>query len=123
MGEDSGLSVYRSVYGAHAHLVDLADSAVGHRPGGVQFPDLDDLFVAQCFGSATNVPSGFGSPESCLGSLDDAFSFVLGECAGKIEEHAALCGGAVQLFSQASEAYVVLRELVDELYEVFEVTT
>ena len=89
----------------------------------MQFPDLDDLFVTQCLGSATNVPSGFGSPESCLGAFDDAFSFVLGERAGEIQKHAALRCSAVQPFGQASEAYVALRELVNELYEVFEVTT
>lgn len=120
MGEDSDLSVYRSVDGAHTHLVDLRDPLVGHRSGCVQSLDLHDLIIRQCFGSAANVPSGFGRLQSCFGSLDDSLSLVLGERAGKIQEHTSLCGGAVQLLGQASESHSLFGELVDESYEMFE---
>lgn len=121
MGEDSGLKAYSAVNGAHAHLVDLGDSPVGHRSGVMQSPDLDDLLVAQCFGSASHMPPRFGRLQSRFGAFDDSLAFVLGEGAGKIEEHPSLRGGAVQLLGEASESYVVLGELVDEAYEVFEV--
>lgn len=86
----------------------------------MQPPDLDDLLVAQCFGSASHMPSCFGCPEPGFGAFDDSLAFVLCERSGEIQKHAALRCGAVQLLGEASESHSLFGEFVDESYEVFE---